>query len=60
MEVLSEHNEETFQSAKIYFNDIELDNLSEEQYDKFIQCELYRYDKNMFSKILNYKNSDEL
>lgn len=60
MEVLSEHNEETFQSAKIYFNDIELDNLSEEQYDKFIQCELYRYDKNMLSKILNYKNSDEL
>lgn len=60
MEVLSEHNEEAFQSAKIYFNDIELDNLSEEQYDKFIQCELYRYDKNMFSKILNYKNSDEL
>lgn len=34
--------------------------MSEEQYDKFIQCELYRYDKNMFSKILNYKNSDEL
>ncbi len=60
MEVLSEHNEETFQSAKIYFNDIELANLSEEQYDKFIQCELYRYDKNMLSKILNYKNSDEL
>lgn len=60
MEVLSEHNEEAIESAKIYFNDIELDNLSEEQYDKFIQCELYRYDKNMFSKILNYKNSDEL
>ncbi|EOH44486.1 hypothetical protein [Enterococcus faecium] len=60
MEVLSEHNEEAIESAKIYFNDIELDNLSEEQYDKFIQCELYRYDKNMFPKILNYKNSDEL
>lgn len=60
MEVLSEHNEETFQSAKIYFNDIELDNLSEEQYNKFIQYDLYRYDKDMFSKILNYKNSDEL
>lgn len=55
MEVLSEHNEETFQSAKIYFNDIELDNLSEEQYNKFIQYDLYRYDKDMFSKILNYK-----
>lgn len=60
MEVLSEHNKGEFDYAKIYFNDIELDNLSEEQYDKFIQCELYRYDKNMFSKILNYKNSDEL
>ncbi|EGO8114318.1 hypothetical protein FAD91_002634, partial [Enterococcus faecalis] len=32
MEVLSEHNEEAIESAKIYFNDIELDNLSEEQY----------------------------
>lgn len=60
MEVLSEHNKGEFDYAKIYFDDIELDNLSEEQYDKFIQCELYRYDKNMFSKILNYKNSDEL
>ncbi|HEL7524968.1 TPA: hypothetical protein UYA62_002968, partial [Enterococcus faecalis] len=37
MEVLSEHNEKVFESAKIYFNDIELDNLSEEQYNKFIQ-----------------------
>ncbi|EIQ7094675.1 hypothetical protein LVP22_002617, partial [Enterococcus faecalis] len=35
MEVLSEHNEEAIESAKIYFNDIELDNLSEEQYNKF-------------------------
>lgn len=60
MEVLSEHNEEAIESAKIYFNDIELDNLSEEQYNKFIQYDLYRYDKDMFSKILNYKNSDEL
>ncbi|EQA3609318.1 hypothetical protein ACX1Q7_002655, partial [Enterococcus faecalis] len=60
MEVLSEHNEKVFESAKIYFNDIELDNLSEEQYNKFIQYDLYRYDKDMFSKILNYKNSDEL
>lgn len=60
MEVLSEHNEEAIESAKIYFNDIELDNLSEEQYNKFIKYDLYRYDKDMFSKILNYKNSDEL
>lgn len=60
MEVLSEHNEAAIESAKIYFNDIELDNLSEEQYNKFIQYDLYRYDKDMFSKILNYKNSDEL
>ncbi|EGO8942706.1 hypothetical protein D3064_14160, partial [Enterococcus faecalis] len=55
MEVLSEHNEEAIESAKIYFNDIELDNLSEEQYNKFIKYDLYRYDKDMFSKILNYK-----
>lgn len=60
MEVLSEHNEEAIESAKIYFNEIELDNLSKEQYNKFIQYDLYRYDKDMFSKILNYKNSDEL
>lgn len=60
MEVLSEHNEEAFDYAKIYFDEIELDNLSEEQYNKFIQYDLYRYDKDMFSKILNYKNSDEL
>ncbi|MFS0938020.1 hypothetical protein [Enterococcus casseliflavus] len=60
MEVLSEHNKEAFDYAKIYFDDLELDNLSEEQYNKFIQCELYRYDKDMFSKILNYKNSDEV
>lgn len=60
MEVLSEHNEEAFDYAKIYFDEIELDNLSEKQYNKFIQYDLYRYDKDMFSKILNYKNSDEL
>ena len=34
--------------------------MSEEQYNKFIKYDLYRYDKDMFSKILNYKNSDEL
>lgn len=60
MEVLSEHNEDTFDYAKIYFDDIELDNLSEEQYNKFIEYNLYRYDKDIFSKILNYKNSDEV
>lgn len=60
MEVLSEHNKDAFDYAKIYFDDLELDNLSEEQYNKFIQYNLYRYDKDMYSKILNYKNSDEL
>lgn len=60
MEVLSEHNVEAFESAKIYFDDIKLDNLSKERYNKFIHCELYCYDQDIFSKILNYKNQDEL
>lgn len=60
MEVLSEHNKEALDYAKIYFDDIELDNLSEEQYNKFIEYGLYGYNKDIFSKILNYKNSNEL
>lgn len=60
MEVLSEHNVEAFESAKIYFDDIKLDNLSKERYNKFIHCELYCYDQDIFSEILNYKNQDEL
>ena len=36
MEVLSEHNEETFQSAKIYFNDIELYSLLKNKYSQKI------------------------
>lgn len=32
MKVLSEHNARAFKSAKICFNDIKIDTLSEEQY----------------------------
>ena len=60
MEVLSEHNEDVFESGKIYFNNIELNKLSEEQFDKFIRFNLYEYNKEMFYQILNYKNTDEL
>lgn len=60
MQILTEHNDnpDTSSDAKIYFKEIELERLSQEQFNNFIKYELYGYEPVTFFGILNYKKLD--
>lgn len=60
MQILTEHNDnpDTSVDAEIYFKEINLEGLSQEQFNNFIKYELYGYEPVTFFGILNYKKLD--
>lgn len=59
MRILTEHNVNSSTSdPEIYFKEINLEVLSQEQFNNFIKYELFAYEPVTFFKILNYKNLD--
>lgn len=61
MEKLCSYNNKNDESdkSKIYFEEVDLENFSQEQFDDFIRYELYEFEPSIFSEILNYNNQTE-
>lgn len=61
MEIFFEHNDnsDTRADSKIYFEDMDINSMSQELFTNFIRYQLYAYKPAAFSKILNYKNLDD-
>ncbi|WP_340689577.1 hypothetical protein [Enterococcus plantarum] len=61
MEKLYSHNNkyEGSYELTIYFQEVDLENFSQEQFDDFIRYELYEFEPSIFSEILNYNNKTE-
>lgn len=61
MEICFEHNDnsDTRADSKIYFENMDINSMSQEMFTNFIRYQLYAYKPVAFSKILNYKNLDD-
>lgn len=52
-------DEHTYEDAKIYFSDLNVKELPNEIFEKFIEYEFFEYTPKIFGRILSYNNTDK-